>query len=45
MLGPLRQQQPMLPLGQVRSDQREGRGQHLIQVHIVNLLSTSAGLH
>jgi hypothetical protein len=30
-------QQPTLPLGQVRRDQREGRGQHLIQVHIPNL--------
>ena len=32
------EQQPTLPLGQVRSDQREGRCQHLIQVHILNLL-------
>jgi hypothetical protein len=31
-------QQPALLLGQVRRDQREGRGQHLIQVHSVNLL-------
>jgi hypothetical protein len=30
-------QQPPLPLGQVRRDQREGRRQHLIQVHIANL--------
>jgi hypothetical protein len=31
------QQQPALPLGQVRRDQREGRYQHLIQVHIATL--------
>jgi hypothetical protein len=31
------QQQPALPLGQVRRDQREGRCQHLVQVHIANL--------
>jgi hypothetical protein len=31
------EQQPALPLGQVRRDQREGRCQHLIQVHTVNL--------
>jgi hypothetical protein len=28
-------------LGQVRRNQREGRGQHLIQVHIANLTSTA----
>ena len=32
------EQQPALPLGQVRRDQREGRCQHLIQVHIANLV-------
>ncbi len=31
------EQQPPLPLGQVRRDQRKGRRQHLIQVHIANL--------
>jgi hypothetical protein len=31
------EQQSALPLGQVRRDQREGRCQHLIQVHIGNL--------
>jgi hypothetical protein len=30
-------QQPALPLGQVRRNQREGRCQHLVQVHIANL--------
>jgi hypothetical protein len=30
-------QQPTLPLGQVRRDQREGHCQHLIQVHMANL--------
>ena len=30
-------QQSALPLGQVRRDHREGRCQHLIQVHIANL--------
>jgi hypothetical protein len=30
-------QQPPLPLGQVRPDQREGSGQHLTQVHTANL--------
>jgi hypothetical protein len=32
-------QQPPLPLGQVRRDQREGRRQHLIQLHWMNLTS------
>jgi hypothetical protein len=32
-------QQPTLPLGQVRRDQGEGRRQHLIQIHWMNLAS------
>jgi hypothetical protein len=32
-------QQPTLPLGQVRRDQGEGRRQHLIQIHWMNLTS------
>jgi hypothetical protein len=32
------QQQPLLPLGQVWRDQREGRRQHLIRVHTRTLL-------
>jgi hypothetical protein len=33
------EQQPTLPLGQMRRDQREGRRQHLIQIHWMNLTS------
>jgi hypothetical protein len=33
------EQQPTLPLGQVRRDQGEGRRQHLIQIHWMNLTS------
>jgi hypothetical protein len=32
-------QQPALPLGQMRRDQGEGRRQHLIQIHWMNLTS------
>jgi hypothetical protein len=32
-------QQPTLPLGQMRRDQGEGRRQHLIQIHWMNLAS------
>ena len=33
------EQQPTLPLGQMRRDQGEGRRQHLIQIHWMNLTS------
>jgi hypothetical protein len=33
------EKQPALPLGQMRRDQGEGRRQHLIQIHWMNLTS------